>query len=299
MDGVPAVGGTRGIFEIFVPGAFLFLNMIGVGYVWMIVQNIPLDDSVEKLAAQPVLALIVLVCFGYLLGIVLRLLKTRAPDRWSGYYRWFRFQVKRFCFGTLPGIVLCILGVLLPDKWNEYLGSRFSKIRKESGRGNLEVFPYHSYVGKVTVRRLPPDAHMFYQKFWGLCETPGYNAFFNYCKTIINSLDPKSAAEIYAAEALVRYVASMFYALIFSSGLVSLALFLTSQPKFLVFHPLLCAFLCVYLVAIIVILGNLRPLRCKEVEIVFAATLLNYYSGKWPKSATQFMQAERENGGRS
>ncbi len=71
MDGVPSVGGTRGIFEIFVPGAFLFLNIIGVAYVWMKVQSIPLNDSFEKLSAQPVLALTVLVCFGYLLGMIL------------------------------------------------------------------------------------------------------------------------------------------------------------------------------------------------------------------------------------
>jgi len=254
-----------------------------VGYVFMKVYNIPLDGSVKKLATQPLFALTILVCFGYLLGIVLRLLKTRAPDRWSGYYRWVRFQVRRFVLGYLPAMATRPLYIFLPGQWVGYLDSRFQEIKNENGSGNLEQFPYHTYVGKVAMRRLPADAHVFYQQFWGLCATPGFNAFFNYCKTMINSLDPRSASEIYAAEALTRYLASMFYALTFSSCLLSLALVATSKPSLWAFHPTLWVFLCIYLVAIAVILGNLRPLRVKEVEMVFAATLRNYYSDAWPR----------------
>jgi hypothetical protein len=251
MNGVPGVGGTRGIFEIFVPGAFLFLNMIGVGYVWMKVQKIPFDESVGKVATQPVLVLTVLVCFGYLLGIVLRLLKTRWPDKLSGYFLWL------FCH--LP----C------------------SNIRKERAKDFLEEFPYFAYIESVATGKLGEDAKKFYQHFWKPRSTDENNSpyfdrqFFNYCKTFINALDPGSASEIYAAEALSRYVASMFYALVISSCLVLIAALATPWRELLIFP-------CTYFMAIIVILRNLRLLRDKEVEIVFAATRLNYSSGKWP-----------------
>jgi len=251
MDGVPSVGGTRGIFEIFVPGAFLFLNMIGVGYVWMKAQNIPLDDSVGKLAAQPVLALTTLICFGYLLGIVLRLLKTRWPDKLSGYFLWLS--------NHLP----------------------FSIFEKERAKDFLEEFPYFGYIASVAGDDLGDDAKAFYEHFWKPRSTPGNNPsyhnrqFFNYCKAVINALDSASAAEIYAAEALSRYVASMFYALVISFCLVLFVAVATPWRGIMIFP-------CTYFLAIVVILRNLRLLRDKEVEIVFAAARLNYFSGKWP-----------------
>jgi len=224
-----------------------------------------------------------LVCFGYLLGIVLRLLKTERADTLSGFYRYLQFQVKRILFGQLAGLFLRPLGILLPKGLNNHLHSIVSKIKGRSGIANLEPFPYFAYLDKVVVRTLPISVQKFYDEFWGSCSTAGNKAFFNYCKNTINSLDSKGAADIYASEALVRYVASMFYALAFSSCLVVAALIATARPEFSSFRPALWTFLCVYLVALEVILSNLRPLRAKEVELVFAATLLNYCSGEWPQ----------------
>jgi hypothetical protein len=287
MEGVPAVGGTRGIFEIFVPGAFLFLNIIGFVHVWSGTPR-DLDESIVKLSAQPVPAFTVLVCSGYLLGIVLHLLKTRAPDKCSGYFLWLRFQLKRFCLGCLPEIVLFplkkMLGNTFPIAW---IRKRTSRIRKNPGYGYyLEDFPYFSHLDEVAEHRLPKDARQFCRQFWRRCALPGNNPFFNYCKTIINSLDPRSAAEIYAAEALSRYVAGMFYALVLSFCLMLWALITISRTSFSYSHLSIWVLLCIYLASIVVILGNLRPLRVKEVEMVFAAALRNYYSGEWPRVTT-------------
>lgn len=240
MNGVPSVGGTRGIFEIFIPGAFLLLNITCVVYVWS-GSGSDIRQFITTVSSQSVVGLAVLVSFGYLLGVVLRLLKTSAPDRWSGYFGW----------------LIC-------------------KIKGKSGEAFLEQFPYSKHIEKVARKKLPEDVQKFYIEFWGKSSADGNREFFNYCKTIINALDDKSASEIYAAEALTRYVASMFYALLTSFVLVIAAAVANSSPGLIVF-------VCTYFTAIIVILRHLRFLRVKEVETVFAAAMRNYYTDKWPK----------------
>jgi hypothetical protein len=240
MNEVPSVGGTRGIFEIFVPGAFLLLNITWVAYVWPTTAG-DIRQFITTIASQAVPGLAVLVCFGYLLGIVLRLLKTRVPDRWSGYFGWL-----------------------------------LTEIMGQNGKPYLEEFPYFTHIEKVAKHKLPEDAHHFYCQFWGKRAAGDNREFFNYCKTIINAVDQRSAAEVYVAEALTRYVASMFYALLASFILALAAAAATSSRAWLVLA-------CAYFVAIIVILRHLRFLRVKEVETVFAATLRNYYSRKWPE----------------
>ncbi len=240
MTEVPSVGGTRGIFDIFVPGAFLFLNITGIVYLWPTTGG-DTKQLITAVASQAIPGLAVLVCFGYLLGILLRLLKTRAPDRWSGYFGWL-----------------------------------ISKIKFKDGRAYLEEFPYFEHIKEVATNKLPGDAKEFYCEFWGKREAAGNREFFNYCKTIINAVDKRSALEVYAAEALTRYVASMFYALLISLILVlTAALVIPARELFVLASA--------YLLAIVIILRHLRFIRIKEVETVFVATLQNYSSGNWPK----------------
>jgi len=241
MNEVPSIGGARGIFEIFVPGAFLFLNIVLVVYAWPINGVEAIRQFIFKFASQPVLSLATLICFGYLLGVLLRLLKCKTPDKLSGYFGWL-----------------------------------MSKLKGKNGVVYLEEFPYFSHIEKVANNCLPENAKLFYQEFWGKKIVSGNREFFNYCKTIINSVDDKSATEIYAAEALTRYVAGMFYALLTSFILVTTLAIVCSSSGFWVLASS-------YLLAIVVILRNLRFLRVKEVELVFTATLQNYFSGKWPK----------------
>jgi hypothetical protein len=240
MNEVPSIGGARGIFEIFVPGAFLFLNIAGVVYLWP-VTGAETRLAMVAIASEAVPSLAILVCFGYLIGVLLRLLKTRAPDRWSGYLGWV-----------------------------------ITKLKRKDGRAFLEEFPYFRHIEKVATNRLPDEAREFYRQFWGKRAEGGNREFFNYCKTIINAIDERSAAEAYAAEALTRYVASMFYALLISVVLVAALVAKVSEPR-------LITVAAGYFIALFVILRHLRFLRVKEVETVFGATLRNYTSGNWPR----------------
>jgi hypothetical protein len=212
---IPGVGTARGIFEIFVPGAFLLLNIIFVMYIWP-TTGIQVKQFITTVASNSVLGIAVLVCFGYLLGVILRLLKTRAPDRWSGYFGWL-----------------------------------ISMLKRKNGNYFLEEFPYFTHIEKVAGSRLPEDAEKFYRDFWGLRATGGNREFFNYCKTMINAIDERSASEVFAAEALTRYIASMFYALLASLSLIGAAWIATSSRELLVL-------VCIYVLAIIIILWHLR-----------------------------------------
>ncbi|HNW74279.1 MAG TPA: hypothetical protein PKN44_11685 [Bacteroidales bacterium] len=241
MNGVPSIGGTRGIFEIFIPGAFLLLNITFVVHTFIVKEN-DFSDIVNTISVQPVPGLIILVCFGYLLGVLLRLLKTPFVDTLSG-----RFN-SVFFYQT---------------------GSEDSRICKEA-------FPYFEYISKLSKTNLPDIAHTFYGHFWGKFKRDnGNREFYNYCKTIINAIDARSSSEIYAAEALTRYVTSMFYALTVSLPFVLAASFISLYFLLFVFA---------YLISMAIILKNLRFLRVKEVEIVFVASMKNYFTEKWPKS---------------
>ncbi len=96
---VPAIGQTGGIFEIFVPGMFLILNIGGVGYICYQeiinsstnTENNPLI-SVTKTDYASIfgklgLSILIIICFSYLAGMVLRLLMTDRPDRLSVWYQ--------------------------------------------------------------------------------------------------------------------------------------------------------------------------------------------------------------------
>lgn len=91
---------------------------------------------------------------------------------------------------------------------------------------------------------------------------------------MISSEDEQSASEIYAAEALVRYMSGMFYALV----LAFLLILVTVIFRYIVFGQAavgLIIMLCAYLFAIGAILSRFRFMRTKEVETVFAASFKN------------------------
>lgn len=240
---IPTIGGTRGIFEIFVPGVFLLLN-IGV-----IIFIAPFEDQDTKnllinALSNPVSGLIVAICFGYLIGVLLRLLKVDLPDRVSA--AWLR---------------------------------QFSKhARKDNGEFRLyatEAFPYIGWIEEASQEYLPTNAAQFYKRVWSKRKKSGQNKqFVNFCKIIIASNDERSANEIYAAEALTRYIAGMFYALTFAFILIL---------SFLTFEILasgqfrygLVVILLAYFLAIVVIIQNFRRIRIKEVETIFAASFRN------------------------
>jgi len=246
---IPTIGGTRGIFEILVPGVFLLLN-IGA-----FIFSLPfLDDHTKEmiasLASNTILDLVVSICFGYLTGILLRLLKTDVLDKLSAW--WLR-------------------------TFDKNAREKTSKSRKPVYRlSATEGFPYIGWIGQVASGYLPPEALHFYEKVWARRkrESNQNKQFFNFCKIVVSSNDENAANEIYAAEALTRYIAGMFYALLFASILIVgtiIMRYLFLGEWVIVLFVLLAA----YLFAIFIIIQRFRKMRIREVEVVFAISYKN------------------------
>lgn len=362
---IPAIGTARGVFEMFVPGVFVILNVFAVLYS---VLDSTAQEQVRELAAGPVLGLVVLICLGYLVGAILRLLGTEMPDNWSA--RWNRLRNKDARAGDTAKPTCrerwsaCRKRLLYLLKWigkgdaesegseakrsqpvnggqpnaadsNGDAGSddtakapaensdqpggtgsredvrpdgpakakltRWNRLRtqwltwwdpkavRQEARFKpwaVEDFPYIEWIGLTHTSRHKTDSvHKFYEEVWetvtGKNETGSEleaerwreKTFLNHCKTLINSLDDRAAQEIYSAEALVRYLTGMFYALIIA--LVLMAIGIASQlvlaPSDKNWWPFLIL-LGAYLLMLLAIIRHYRIMRIKEVEIVFSAT---------------------------
>lgn len=247
---VPAIGGARGVFDIFVPGAFLVLNLAGVAYM------LPFTDSgtrelIRASLTNQFLAAIVLICLGYLLGVILRLFRTEWPDKLSAAW------IRRF--------------------------NRHS--RGEDGSWRLfacEKFPYVGWLREKCTLYLPPDVLEFYERTWnwdGNRQSAPNLMFFNLCKTMIPSDDEAAQHEIYAAEALSRYISGTFYSLIVSAAM--LLIVTLAQLLFHRFSVAVSLVLLLYISCIVAILKNFRFIRLKEVDSVFDATFKHREKFEW------------------
>jgi len=237
MENIKSIGGAGGIFHIFVPGVFLLLNFLGSVYLfpWS-------GDDTRKLlvtfSGNPAFGFVVIISFGYLLGVILRIFRSESADRLSAKY-------------------LCRF-----DK-------NAKKVKDDSNLYAYEYFPYTELIGQYC-KNLPDDTYIFYREVWSLKKS---KEFFNFCKILIISEDERSANEIYAAESLCRYISGVFYALVIS---FFLQLFiLTSIIINHDFNIIPLGLLAGYYIAIIGILRNFRFMRIKEVKTVFTAAYKN------------------------
>lgn len=249
---VPTIGRARGIFEIFVPGTFLLLNFGGVLYLLPFT-----DDKTKRLIAvcftNPALSLVLAVTFGYLIGVLLRLFRADLPDKLSG--EWLRWSFARW--------TRCLIGCKKNKKETELSWA-------------TEEFPYIGWIGDTCRLYLPAEAMSFYEMTWlkQKLEDEHNKQFFNFVKVIISISDEKAAAEIYAAEALTRYISGMFYALFFAFILISVTYISIYAVEGRV-HGSLIFISIGYLIALMDILVHFRHIRSKEVEVVFAASFKN------------------------
>jgi len=239
MDKIPALGGARGIFEIFVPGTFLLLNLSAAIYLWPFTFD-PVSDKLTAMFANTSASLVATITLGYLLGVVLRLLRCEVPDRLSaGFLRLTNPQT----YG----------GETAKNRWA------------------YERFPFTERLNDVCRELMPSNVLKFYEAVW---KKRSSRHFFNLCKLVVASEDPKAAEEVYSAEALCRHISGMFYALAASMVAmisVNIAIWVSrGTPSFVLTFVVL-----VYFVAIIVILSNFRFMRLKEVDTVFAASYRN------------------------
>jgi hypothetical protein len=239
MDKVPAVGGARGIFEIFVPGAFLLLNLATAIYLWPFASD-PVRSQLAGIYTNASGFLIASITLGYLLGVVLRLLRSEMPDRLSA---WFLRRINRRTYG----------GETAENRWA------------------YERFPFTKCMRTVCEKLMPPSVLKFFEAVW---EKHSSKHFFNLCKLVVASEDPKAAEEVYAAEALCRHISGMFYALTASLAAI-LSVYIAIWTSRGSPSSVLTFVVLGYLVAIVVILSNFRFMRLKEVETVFAASYRN------------------------
>jgi hypothetical protein len=239
---------VTGLFDIFVPGTFLLANLVLVLYLVPGLDK-QTEDFIKAISGTPALVVICAILFGYLTGVLLRMLRTEHADRWSA--AWLRaFHPHAVHSGS--------------KRWGK--NAKLALF--------LEEFPYIAWIGRLCKRYLPDNAKAFYASKWAPMTDPDRprqnRQFLNYCKVLIISEDERLAKEMNASEALSRYIAAMCYALLISIVLiigVGIANYVSGQGLIIG----LVVLLVLYLTAIVVILANFRFVRIKEVEIVFAA----------------------------
>jgi hypothetical protein len=240
---LPSIRGARGIFEFFVPGIFVLLNLGLAAYLFPYTDGMT-RNLITAVAFAPALAVIVIFSFGYLVGVVLRLFGADLPDRLSAFW------MRKFH----------------PDAHERDGGFKLWAI---------EPFPFFDWIEQVCRLYLPAKALAFYQKTWGRGKQGEQNEhFFIFIRNLISAVDERAADEIYAVESLSCFLAGMFYALCFAWP----CLWIPMITSFLVSAKVewvLIVLLIVYLLFIIGILAHFRRIRIKEVEMVFAASFRN------------------------
>lgn len=132
MD-VPKIGGTRGIFEIFVPGVFLFINLTLILFasVYPFFGKIGEINEIVKIIFSPLVLIVIFISFGYLLGVVLRLISPNKLDKLSGklFFTTEEFPyIKHFgkmCEDVFPDDVLEFYNQYWRGHEKEYEGNSF------------------------------------------------------------------------------------------------------------------------------------------------------------------------------
>ena len=185
---LPNVGKPTNLLSILIPGIFLLFNAALLFSTLATESSLKNNQIALTLTNSGSLGFVIflfIACFGYLLGVALRLLPAKHIDKLSG----------------------CILGAIDP---------KYARRRD---------FPYIRYLREVSRDKLSSQAKQFFEQCWekrgyfrgekskGMIEN---TEFLNLCKIALLSVSKDLASECYAIEALNRYIASMAYALILS-----------------------------------------------------------------------------------
>jgi hypothetical protein len=251
---VPTIGARKGIFEIFMPGVFLFVNVAANIYLFVKIVSpqrlekiydifrLYFKDGFGPAIIGSTILLVVIIVYAYLCGILLRLFPIRHVDKLS---RWW-----------------LLLWESNENKW-----------------GPIGIFPYKDTLEKVTSEKLITGLFDFFNKSWKY-SVNGLE-YFNYCKNaVIMNLknNNETAIEIYALEAMTRYMADMLYALFISmtlmignTALIILSLLQEQRPFENTLFWMIIIF-PIYLILILSLLYRFRSMRLNEVWAVFEAS---------------------------
>lgn len=246
---IPAIGKTRGIFEIFVPGVFLLINVTAVLYFLSKSKKSFefIGAWIKYISGQPGLIIIVLICFGYLIGMILRLLMTDLPDHLSAWYHQvFNRKNSKKSDGSY-------------ESWSE------------------EKFPYIGYIGEALLRDLCDESspiYVFYKEVWlPRKRKKGNKRFFNYCKTmLLRTGNEMTVIELYTAESINRYISGMFYSLLLSFILMLATIPFQSKSELII---LSLSILFCYIIGLWNIISRFRFIRIKEAQTLFDACYKN------------------------
>jgi hypothetical protein len=233
---------TQGLFEILLPGSFLLVNV--VAFLCIATGVSPLAQMMPSAEKWGIVEAIPVLGASYILGMVLRMLRTEIPDRISAW-----------CLRHIPP--------RMPDK-HDYLKERFF---------------YPKWMSERYIPSLPPAAREFFDELWGKhyqepdLGSPNPNThFFNFIKTLLLAVNKETYAQLVASEAVNRFVASSFWALLICTGLLlvdgCLLLVEGAGPVFW-----FCIMMSViYLAVLYGIIRHFRFIRCKEVTFLFCAS---------------------------
>lgn len=279
MNRIPSIGGARGIFEIFLPGIFLLLNLTAAAYLTPPIVEFALTVKMDGTFAWFV-SVVMLISFGYLLGVMLRILRTERADLWSAGFLRIPFRITSLFYKILKWLINSrVISWILKTTWwgTKFINkmNRWIQKRKTTPPLHLvEKFPYTGSIGRKCRTGFPEGALEFYEDIWSATGKKEGKVLFNFCKVMLVTEDETITHEIYAAESLSRYISGMLYAL----GISFLTLFSVGIYRYFLNEKIdyfLIPFMVGYLLGVLVILLNFRFLRLKEADTMFAATFKN------------------------
>jgi hypothetical protein len=247
MGRIPGAGTFRGAFELLVPGVFLLLNIVAAVYSAHPTEpQTSIQKQIEVLANNLAGATLLVIPFGYLIGVSLRLVKTKKADSLSARF------LKHW-----EGVAK----VAVPEEGDLDVSSREARALLLDSE-----FPYTDYIVRVTIPALPKCVREDLERFeW---EKITRSQHLNFRKVVVTCANERAAAELSAAESLSRYVASMLYGL---SAAITV-LFVSALVRAISWEVEAWVLIAItaYAVGVWIILWSFRYLRLKEVEAILA-----------------------------
>ena len=209
--------GFRNLMGVLLPGTLFVLVLIYVVFTGAKAADWQIQTSVLDRWSSAIIIFLI----SYLVGSLMRLNSADNVDA-----KWFEYSQKEF----RPEAASSTLDDDWSDTARELTDEDVTNQMKLEKIWRTDEFPYpvwHFYKLKLFH---PPEAYQFFSRYRGCMrqhEGSGKlgKEFFNYCKTTVLYSRPQVGdalvAEIQTAEALVRFYAGTFYALVYGMWMLT------------------------------------------------------------------------------